>query len=65
MTRGRLVEHPADSWAVDGLMVNAKADDASRVLVKHHHDRVRPEDDGLAPKKVDAPQAILRVTQGT
>ena len=44
------VEHPADSWAVDGILMNAESDDAACVLVEDDEDPMGLEDDGLAPE---------------
>ena len=56
MASGRLVEHPADNWAVDGVPVYAETDDASRMLVEDDQDPVGLENYGLATEEVDAPQ---------
>ena len=56
------VEHAADVGAGDGAALHADADEATRELVRDHEHPVAAEHDGLASKEVDAPQAVLRVS---
>jgi hypothetical protein len=62
--RGRVVgdgavEHAADRNPVDASGLNAKADEAARENVHHHHDPVTAQDDGFASEEVNTPQAVL------
>src|SRR5215207_1161587 len=52
------IEHAAEVGARDGTAVHADADDAARQLVHDHEHPVAPEHDGLAAKKVHAPEAV-------
>jgi hypothetical protein len=52
------IEHAAEVGARDGTAVHADADDATRKLVHDHEHPVAPEHDGLAAKKVHAPEAV-------
>ena len=56
------VEHAAEVGAIDRTAVHADSDKATRELVHHHEHPVAPEHDGLASKKVHAPQAVSRVS---
>ena len=56
------VEHAAEVGAIDRTAVHADSDEATRELVHHHEHPVAPEHDGLASKKVHAPQAVSRVS---
>src|SRR5215510_183232 len=51
-------EQAADVGGCDRPAVHADADEATRTLVHDHEHPVDPEDDGLAAKEVDAPQAV-------
>ena len=56
------VEHAAKVGAIDRTAVHADSDEATRELVHDHEHPVAPEHDGLASKKVHAPQAVCRVS---
>src|SRR6266496_2397873 len=56
------VEHAAEVGAIDRTAVHTDSDEATRALVHDHEHPVAPEHDGLASKEVDAPQAVLRVS---
>src|SRR5678815_3109260 len=56
------VEHAAHINAGDGSAVHADADEATRELVHDHEYPVAPEDDGLAAKEIDAPEAVCGVS---
>jgi hypothetical protein len=60
MTSG--VEHAAQVDARDRSAVHADSDEATRELIHHHEHPVAPEHDGLASKKVHAPQAVCGVS---
>src|SRR6266849_6520105 len=56
------VEHAAKVGAIDRTAVHADSDEATRELVHDHEHPVAPEHDGLASKKVHAPQAVCGVS---
>src|SRR6266849_7415770 len=56
------VEHAAEVGAIDGTTVHADSDEATGELVHDHEHPVAPEHDGLASKKIHAPQAVSRVS---
>src|SRR5438128_6086668 len=56
------VEHAADVGAIDGTTMHADSDEATGELVHDHEHPVAPEHDGLASKKIHAPQAVSRVS---
>src|SRR5438046_49760 len=56
------VEHAADVGAIDGTTMHADSDEATGELVHDHEHPVAPEHDGLASKKIHAPQAVSGVS---
>ncbi len=56
------VEHAAKVGAIDRTIVHADSDEATGELVHDDEHPVAPEHDGLAPKEIDAPQAVSRVS---
>ena len=57
------VEHSTQCQAIHIAGVCAEADDAPRELVHDHEHPVALQVNGFTPKQVDAPEAVLRVSQ--
>ena len=58
----RLMEHPAKGWAIDIASVHRKSNDSSRELIHDDEDPVGLEKHGFTPEQVDAPKAVLHVS---
>jgi hypothetical protein len=59
----RSIEHSAERDTVDHAAMDAEAHNATRVVVHHDEHPMRPQDRRFAPKQVEAPQTVLRVTE--
>jgi hypothetical protein len=57
-----LPEHPAECQAINDATLNPETDDSARVLVHHNQHPVRSQNNRFASKKVEAPQAVLHMT---
>src|ERR1700716_3920762 len=57
-----LVEHPANRGATGISALNAKAGDPACEHVHHHHDPVAAQEYRFAAKQIDAPQAVLHMS---
>ena len=58
-----VIEHSAESGAIDSDGLDRKPDDASRILVHHHQNPMSFEGDRLRPKQVDTPETVFGVPQ--
>ncbi len=58
-----MVEHAAQCAAIHDSGMDTEADDPPSVLVHDHQHPMASQDRGLAPKHVDAPQAVFRMPQ--
>lgn len=56
--RGSLVEHAAEGNTIDVASVDAKTDDAPRELVHDDEHPVALQENGFAPKQINAPEAV-------
>ena len=56
------VEHTAHVGTPGGTAVDAETDEAPGTLIHHHEHPVALEQDGLASKEVDAPEAVCGVS---
>src|SRR5664279_4068238 len=63
LTGDGLLKHPAESHAVDGHRLHAKADDLPGALIHHHQNPMRFEMDGLHPEQVQTPQTVRGLSQ--
>ena len=59
----RPIEHPAQRQAIHDAAVHAKSDDPTRALVHHDENPDRPQYRGFAPKQIETPQTVLRMTE--
>src|SRR5262245_8127340 len=59
----RSIEHAAQPNAVHDAAMHTKAHDAARELVHHDEHPMGPQDCRFAPKQVETPQTVLRVTE--
>ena len=57
------IEHLAQRGAINDAAMHAKAHDAPRTLVHHDEHPVCMEDGRFAPKQIQTPQTVLRVTR--
>ena len=57
-----MIEHLAQRHPIDHPCVHSNADDSSRELVHHDEYPMRAQHDGFAAKQVDAPEAVLHVS---
>src|SRR3954462_5251290 len=57
-----LVEHPTNRHATEVSALNAKADDPACEHVHHHHDPVAAQEYRFAAEQIDAPQAVLHMS---
>jgi len=57
-----MIKHPAQHHPIDSPRVHSNADDAPRELIHHDEHPMRAQHDGLAAEQVDAPEAVLGVT---
>jgi len=58
-----VIEHSAKGDTVDRAGLQAKPNDAARVLIHDHQDPVRPQRGRLALEQIHAPQAVFHVAQ--
>lgn len=58
LTTPRLVEHAADADALDVRRFNTESDDPPREDIHDDHHPETLQQDGLASKQVDAPEAV-------
>ena len=63
LTRDRLIEHATKGHAVHGNRLHAKTDDAPAELIHNDQDPMRTKQDRFGPEQVQAPKAVLGVTQ--
>src|ERR1051326_4619139 len=61
-TSNGLLEHPAECHAVNDAGLYSKTDDSASVLVHHDQHPIRSQGNRFASKQVNAPQAVLHVT---
>src|SRR5262245_39854043 len=59
----RAIEHSTQRGAVHDAAMHAKAHNATRGVVHHDEHPMRPQDRRFAPKQVETPQTVLRVTE--
>jgi hypothetical protein len=59
-----VVEHAADADAVDMRRFNSESDDTTREDVQDDHHPEALQQDGLASKQIDAPQAVAGFSDG-
>ena len=59
-----VVEHAADAEAVDMRSFNSESDDTAREDVHDNHHPEALQQDGLASKQIDAPQAVAGFSDG-
>ena len=59
-----VVEHAADADAVDRRRFNSESDDTTREDVHDDHHPEALQQDGLASKQIDAPQAVAGFSDG-
>src|SRR5450631_522701 len=57
-----LVEHATNRHAIDVRRLGADTDDPTREMIHHNHDPVALEHNGLTSEQIDAPQAVLHVS---
>src|SRR5450755_1385496 len=62
LARYGVVKHSTDRRTVDVSRRHAEADDPACKEIHDGHDPVALEHDGFASKEIDAPQAVLRVS---
>src|SRR5450631_652988 len=62
LSRFGVVKHSTDRHAVDVSRSHAEADDPACQEIHDGHDPVAIEHDGFASKEIDAPQAVLHVS---
>ena len=58
-----VTKHPADRRTIRRAATHDKPDNPTRVLVHHNHHPMRPEDQRLTAKQVDAAETVLAVTE--
>ena len=58
-----VTKHPAGRRTIWRAATHGKSDDPPRALVHDGHHPVRPEDQRLTAKQVDAPETVLAVTE--
>ena len=63
MASCRSIEHAAQPPAIHGAAVHAKAHDATGALVHHHEHPVGAQDGRFAPKQIETPQTVFRMTE--
>ncbi len=61
-TGNGLVEHASQRDTIDIASLHTEADDPPRELVHDDNDPVGLQQNGLAPKQIDASKAVLHVT---
>ena len=59
-----VIEHAADADAVDMRRFNSESDDTTREDVHDDHHPEALQQDGLASKQIDAPQAVAGFSYG-
>src|SRR5579864_8614712 len=59
-----VVEHAADADAVDMRRFNSESDDATREDIHDDHHPEALQQEGLASKQIDAPQAVAGFSDG-
>jgi len=64
LTAPGLVEHAADAGAVDRRGLNTESDDTTRKDIHHDHHPEALQQDRLAAKQIDAPQAVTGFSDG-
>jgi hypothetical protein len=57
------VEHPTESDTIDLSRMDAKPNDAARVLIHDHQDPVRPQRGRVAPEQIHTPETVFHVAQ--
>lgn len=55
----RLAKHLTECWAIDSSCAYANADDSAGELIHDHENPVALENERLAAKQIDAPQAVF------
>src|SRR5438034_9450414 len=58
----RSVEHPAQSHSINEAAVDAKSNNAPRVLIHHDENPMCSQGCGFARKQIGTPEAVLHVT---
>src|ERR1017187_3521420 len=58
-----LVEHATEGYAVYRSCLDRETDDAATKLIHHDQDPMRLEQDRFRPEQVQAPEAVLGMTQ--
>jgi hypothetical protein len=62
LPRSGLVEHATDRHAIDVSRLDANADDPAREQIHNDHDPVALEHNRFTSEQIDAPQAVLHVS---
>jgi hypothetical protein len=58
-----LIEHAAESWTIYYARLHGEADDAAGELIHDDHHPIGVEDQGFTTKEIDAPEAVLGVSE--
>jgi hypothetical protein len=62
LSRCGVVEHATSRDAIDVRRLGADADDPACEVIHHNHDPIALEHNGLTSEQIDAPQAVLHVS---
>src|SRR5687767_1007486 len=61
--RDYLIKHSTQGWTINRDWLHGEADDAPGELIHHHHHPVRLDDQRFTTKEIDAPEAVLGMSE--